>query len=159
MSLRIGHGYDVHRLVEGRPLVLGGELIPSDRGLEGVSDADAVLHALADALLGALALGDIGQHFPPDDPRWENADSMDLLRRVVELVKENGYDVVNCDVTIIAEAPRLAAHLDGMRRRISEVLAVTSNEVGMKATTHEGLGTIGRGEGIAAMAVVLIQSD
>lgn len=159
MSLRIGHGYDVHRLVEGRPLVLGGELIPSARGLEGFSDADAVLHALADALLGALALGDIGQHFPPDDPRWENADSMDLLRRVVELAQENGYGVVNCDVTIIAEAPRLAAHLDGMRRRVSEVLGVTPDEVGMKATTHEGLGTIGRGEGIAAMAVVLIESD
>lgn len=157
MSFRIGQGYDVHRLVEGRPLVLGGELIPSDRGLEGFSDADAVLHALADALLGALALGDIGQHFPPDDPRWENADSLDLLRRVAELVEENGYEVVNCDVTIVAEAPRLAAHLDGMRRRISDVLSVTPNEVGMKATTHEGLGAIGRGEGIAAMAVVLIE--
>lgn len=158
MSIRIGQGYDVHRLVAGRPLVLGGELIPSDRGLEGFSDADAVLHALADALLGALALGDIGQHFPPGDTRWEDANSLDLLRRVVELVWEHGYEVVNCDVTILAEAPRLAAHLDSMKRRIAAVLSVTASDVGMKATTHEGLGSLGRGEGIAALAVALIQS-
>ena len=159
MTFRIGQGYDVHRLVQGRPLILGGEAIPFERGLQGFSDADVVLHALADALLGAVALGDLGHHFPPTDPRWEGADSVDLLRRVVELVREDGAKIVNCDVTVLAERPRLAEHVEAMRRRIAHVLEVSPNQVSVKATTSEGLGPIGRGEGIAALAVALVETS
>jgi 2-C-methyl-D-erythritol 2,4-cyclodiphosphate synthase len=159
MTLRIGQGYDVHRLVDGRPLVLGGETIPADRGLAGFSDANVVLHALADALLGALALGDLGQHFPPGDPRWEGVDSVDLLHRVVGLIRQKGARVVNCDVTVMAERPKLALHAAAMRRRIAGVLEVEPDRVSVKATTGEGLGPVGRGEGIAALAVALVEAD
>jgi 2-C-methyl-D-erythritol 2,4-cyclodiphosphate synthase len=154
---RIGFGYDIHRTDSRRPLVLGGVPIPdAPYGLTGHSDADAVLHAVADACLGALALGDIGHHFPDTDPRWAGADSADLLRQVVERVHREGWRVVNVDVVIIAEAPRLAAHVPAMRHRLSELLHCETGRASVKATTHEGLGPLGRGEGIAAHAVVLL---
>jgi 2-C-methyl-D-erythritol 2,4-cyclodiphosphate synthase len=154
---RIGQGYDVHRLVEGRPLVLGGEQIPFERGLDGHSDADVLLHALGDALLGAAALGDLGEHFPPDDPVWKGADSVDLLRRIIGHVRGAGCRVVNCDLTVIAEAPKLGPYKKSIRSRIARELGLHGDAVSLKATTHEGLGALGRGEGIAAMAVVLLQ--
>ncbi|MGE5234252.1 MAG: 2-C-methyl-D-erythritol 2,4-cyclodiphosphate synthase [Acidobacteriota bacterium] len=157
--LRIGQGYDVHRLVEGRPLVLGGERIPFERGLEGWSDADVLLHALGDALLGAAGLGDLGDHFPPGEERWRGVSSVELLRTIVERVRERGWRAVNCDLTLVAQAPRLAPHRDAMRRRIAGVLGVAIEDVGLKATTNEGLGALGRGEGIAALAVALLESD
>lgn len=156
MELRIGQGYDIHPLVPGRRLILGGEAIPHDRGLAGHSDADVLLHALGDALLGAAGLGDLGSQFPPTDARWKDADSSDLVRRVLGLVHEGGWRVVNCDLVVIAEAPRLAPHRDSIRRRIAGLLGVEPGAVGLKATTHEGLGALGRGEGIAALAVVLL---
>ena len=159
MRLRIGQGYDVHRLVEGRPLVLGGETIPFDRGLEGFSDADVLLHALGDALLGASGLGDLGRHFPPGDERWRDADSLDLLRRIVDLVRDAGWRVLSCDLTLVAEAPKLAPHRDRIRGRIAGVLGVEPDAVGLKATTNEGIGFVGRGEGMAALAVALLQGD
>ena len=157
MKLRIGQGYDIHALVPGRRLVLGGEEIPHDRGLDGWSDADVVLHALGDALLGAAGLGDLGTHFPPGESKWQGASSVDLLRRIVELVHTAGYAVVNCDIAVLAEAPRLAPYRESIRRRVAAVLGVEPSAVGLKATTNEGLGTIGRGEGIAALAVVLLE--
>lgn len=157
MKLRIGQGYDIHPLVAGRKLVLGGEEIPFDRGLGGWSDADVLLHALGDALLGAAGLGDLGAHFPPGQPAWQGASSVDLLRRIVEMVHGAGYAVVNCDVALIAEAPRLAPYRDSIRARLAGVLGVAPDAVGLKATTNEGLGALGRGEGIAALAVVLLQ--
>lgn len=156
MSYRIGQGYDVHRLVEGRPLVLGGEVIPFDRGLDGFSDADVLLHALGDALLGAAGLGDLGCHFPPGDPRWENADSCDLLREILFQVGDAGWRVVNCDLTLIAEAPKLAPYSTSIRRRLANLLEIELDAIGLKATTNEKLGWIGRGEGMAAVAVALI---
>lgn len=156
MKLRIGQGYDVHRLVEGRPLVLGGETIPFGKGLAGHSDADVLLHALGDALLGAAGLGDLGQHFPPSDERWRGASSMDLLGRIVGLVLGGGWRVLSCDLTLIAEAPRLAPYRDRIRSRIASALGVEADAVGLKATTNEGLGALGRGEGMAALAVVLL---
>jgi 2-C-methyl-D-erythritol 2,4-cyclodiphosphate synthase len=158
VSFRVGQGYDVHRLVAGRPLILGGERIPFARGLDGHSDADVVLHALADALLGACALGDLGAHFPPSDERWRGADSSDLLRRVVDEVRRAGWLPVNCDLTVVAEAPRLAPYRDAIRSRVASILDIATAAVGFKATTNEGLGTIGRGEGVAAFAVVLVES-
>jgi 2-C-methyl-D-erythritol 2,4-cyclodiphosphate synthase len=155
-ALRIGTGFDVHRLVAGRPLVLGGVTIPYARGLAGHSDADVVLHALADALLGAAALGDLGQHFPPGDPRYAGADSRDLLRQVVTIVATAGWATVNADVTVIAEAPKLAPHVTAMRQVVAGLLAVPTEAVSIKATTTEGLGFTGRGEGIAAQTVVLL---
>ncbi|MDX1502675.1 MAG: 2-C-methyl-D-erythritol 2,4-cyclodiphosphate synthase [Thermoanaerobaculia bacterium] len=154
---RIGQGYDVHPLVEGRPLVLGGERIDHPKGLAGHSDADVLLHALGDALLGAAGLGDLGTHFPPSDERWRDADSVDLLRRIVTGVEAAGYRVVNCDLTLIAEAPRLAPYRERICARIAGVLGVAPGAVGLKATTHEGLGALGRGEGMAAMAVALLE--
>ena len=156
MKLRIGQGYDVHRLVEGRRLVLGGEEIPHPVGLEGHSDADVLLHALGDALLGAAGLGDLGAHFPPGDPRWRDASSLDLLARIVALVHGAGWRVLSCDMTLIAEAPKLAPHRDRIRGRIAGVLGVEAGAVGLKATTNEGLGALGRGEGMAARAVALL---
>ena len=153
---RTGIGYDVHRLVPGRRLVLGGVGIPFDRGLTGHSDADAVLHAVMDALLGAAGLPDIGQHFPPEDDRYRGADSRGLLRDVVARVRQAGFLPAQADVVILAEAPRLAPYLPAMRRVIAELLAVDEGAVGMKATTTDGLGAIGRGEGIAAQAIVTI---
>ncbi len=157
MTYRVGQGYDVHPLVPGGPLVLGGERIPHEQRLAGHSDADVVLHALGDALLGAAGLGDLGEHFPPGEERWRGADSADLLRRIMEMVGAGGWRVVNCDLTVIAEAPRLAPHRAAMRTRIAGLLGVEPERVGLKATTQEGLGALGRGEGIAASAVVLLE--
>jgi len=159
VSFRVGQGYDVHRLVAGRRLVLGGESIPFDRGLDGHSDADVLLHALGDALLGAAGLPDIGSRFPPSEERWRDADSTALLRSIVETVRAAGFRVVNCDCTVIAEAPRLGPYRESIRRRIAELLGIEASAVGVKATTHEGLGSLGRGEGIAALAVVLLAAD
>ena len=154
--MRIGTGFDVHALVAGRPLVIGGVTIPHDRGLEGHSDADVLLHAIADAILGALALGDLGRHFPDTDPRWKGADSRALLRHVADLMRQRGFGVGNVDATVIAQAPRLAPHVAAMRRNLAADLGCTVDDVSVKATTTEGLGFAGRGEGIAAMASVLL---
>ena len=154
--IRIGNGFDVHALVAGRPLILGGVTISHDRGLEGHSDADVLLHAVADAILGALALGDLGAHFPDTDPRWKGADSRALLRHVVGLAADRGYRVGNVDATVIAQAPRLAPHVPAMRANLAADLRCAVDDVSVKATTTERLGFAGRGEGIAAMASVLV---
>lgn len=150
---RTGIGYDVHRLVEGRRLVLGGVEIPFDRGLEGHSDADVLLHAIADALLGAAGLGDIGAHFSPQDPAWEGADSVDLLERVAAMVADAGWEIENVDATLLAEAPKIGPRVADMRRTIAAALGLPVAAVSVKATTNEGIGFVGRGEGMAAMAV------
>ena len=155
--MRIGHGYDVHRLVEGRKLILGGVDIPWEKGLLGHSDADVLLHALMDAMLGAAALGDIGQHFPDSDERYAGADSRKLLAEVARLLKEAGYRLVNADCTILAQRPKLAPHIPQMRQNIASVLVVEKDAISVKATTEEGLGFTGDGSGIAAHAVVLIE--
>jgi 2-C-methyl-D-erythritol 2,4-cyclodiphosphate synthase len=154
--MRVGIGYDSHRFVEGRPLILGGVRIDHPQGLAGHSDADAVAHAVTDALLGATGLGDIGRHFPPTDERWRGADSIDLLRRASELAAEQNYQVVNVDVTVICEAPRLAPHAEAMKHTLAAGLGIAPRLVSVKGKTNEGMGWIGRGEGIAAMAVVLV---
>lgn len=154
--MRIGMGYDIHRFEAGRPLALGGVTIPGETGLGGHSDADALLHAIIDALLGAAVLGDIGQHFPPDDPRFEGADSRDLLRQTAAMLRERGLGVESLDSTVIAERPRLAPHIEAMRESIAGALSVPVDRVSVKAKTNEGVGTIGRGEGIAALAVALL---
>jgi 2-C-methyl-D-erythritol 2,4-cyclodiphosphate synthase len=156
--MRSGVGYDSHRFAEGRRLVLGGVEIPNDRGLAGHSDADAVAHAVTDAILGAAALGDIGTHFPPTDPKWKDADSMGLLRAAVELLERHRFQVVNVDVTVICEAPKLAPHVQAMRSRLAAALGVGVERVSVKGKTNEGMGWIGRGEGIAAIAVAMIDS-
>jgi 2-C-methyl-D-erythritol 2,4-cyclodiphosphate synthase len=158
VALRVGQGYDIHPLTAGRKLWLGGEEIPHERGLAGHSDADVLLHALGDALLGAAGLGDLGTHFPSDDARWKDARSSDLLARILELVRGEGWRVVNCDLTLLAEAPRLAPHRARIRGRVARLLEVPEDAIGLKATTQEGLGAVGRGEGIAALAVVLLES-
>ena len=155
-NLRIGHGYDVHRLTEGRALILGGVNIPHTLGLLGHSDADVLLHAIADSLLGALALGDIGKHFPDTDPRYKGADSLELLRHVVQLIHEKGYAVGNLDAVILAQKPKLAPHIDKMRENIASVCGVSVDCVSVKATTEERLGFTGREEGISAHCVVLL---
>ncbi len=154
--IRIGHGFDVHRLVEGRKCIIGGVDIPFEKGLYGHSDADVLLHAICDALLGAAALGDIGKHFPDTDPRFKGIDSRELLRHVAALLKEKGYGVANLDATIIAEAPKMAPHILSMRTHIADDVGVPIDCVNVKATTTERLGFTGRGEGIAAEAVCLI---
>ena len=154
--MRIGHGYDVHRLVEGRKLIMGGVEIPWEKGLLGHSDADVLLHAIADAILGALAMGDIGKHFPDTDPAFKGADSMKLLEHVVGLVRDHGYRVGNLDATIIAQKPKMAPHIQAMRENIAQVCGVEVDRINVKATTEEGLGFSGRGEGISAHAVVLM---
>lgn len=156
--MRIGHGYDVHRLVDGRKCIIGGVDIPSDVGLLGHSDADVLLHAISDALLGAAALGDIGKHFPPSDNAFKDADSRVLLRKVVELIKNNGYSVGNVDATIIAQKPKMAPFIDEMRKNIADDLGVDVSFVSVKATTEEGLGFTGEGLGISAHAVCIIKS-
>lgn len=158
-QLRVGQGFDVHALVPGRPLVIGGVTIDHPRGLLGHSDADVLLHALTDALLGAAALGDIGRHFPDTDAAWAGADSRRLLRRAVELVGASGWQVVNVDCTIIAQAPRMAPHVPAMVANIAVDLGIAPDRVNVKAKTTERLGFTGRGEGIAAEAVALLQRD
>jgi len=157
-NMRIGNGFDVHALVAGRPLVLGGVAIPHERGLEGHSDADVLLHAVCDAILGALALGDIGMHFPDTDARWKGADSRVLLRHVAALASARGWRIGNLDVTVIAEAPKLAPHVPAMRANLAGDLACDIGAISVKATTTERLGFTGRGEGIAALATVLLRS-
>lgn len=153
--MRVGIGYDIHRFQEGRPLVLGGVAFPGEVGLAGHSDADAALHAICDAILGAAGLGDIGDLFPPDDPQWRNADSGMLLRLVADHIPR-GWSIGNVDLSIVAERPRIAPRRDAMRVRIAELLRIDVERVSVKATTNEGLGAIGRGEGIAAIAVVAL---
>jgi 2-C-methyl-D-erythritol 2,4-cyclodiphosphate synthase len=155
--MRIGHGYDVHRLVEGRKLIMGGVDIPHEKGLLGHSDADVLLHAVSDALLGALALGDIGKHFPDTDPAFKGADSMKLLEHVVGLIRAQGYCVGNLDTTIIAQRPKMAPHIPAMRENIARTCCVEVDRINVKATTEEGLGFTGTGEGISAHAVVLLE--
>ena len=156
MTLRIGHGYDVHRLVEGRPLFLAGVQIQHPRGLLGHSDGDVALHAVCDAVLGAMGAGDIGQHFPDTDERYLGIDSAELLRRVVTLMRDEGWCIGNVDLTLCAEEPRLAAHRHAMRARIAELLGTSITCVSVKAKTNEGLDAVGRGEAIAATAIVLL---
>jgi 2-C-methyl-D-erythritol 2,4-cyclodiphosphate synthase len=158
MGLRVGIGYDVHRTAPGRALVLGGVTFESEWGLEGHSDADVVAHAIGDALLGALALGDLGQHFPPGDPRWKDASSLDLLGRIRVMLEERGARVVNVDAAVVAEAPRLAPVRERMREKLARALGIDTGAVSVKATTNEGLGAVGRGEGIAAWAVALVET-
>ncbi len=158
MDLRIGNGYDIHRLVPNRPLILGGVRLdhPEGLGLDGHSDADVLVHAVMDALLGALSLGDIGRHFPPEDARWKGADSLELLQKVMALVAERGWRVLNVDAVVIAERPRLKPHIDTMRMALAARMGIDPEQVGVKATTNEGLGPEGREEGIAAHAVALL---
>lgn len=156
--MRIGHGYDVHRLTEGRRLILGGVDIPYEKGLLGHSDADVLTHAVMDALLGAAALGDIGKHFPDTDERYKGADSIELCRAVVQLIRNQQYKVVNLDATIIAQAPKLAPHIEAMRKNLADALGVSVCDVNVKATTEERLGFTGEGLGICAHAVCLIES-
>ena len=155
--MRIGHGYDVHRLTEGRRLILGGVDIPFEKGLEGHSDADVLLHAVSDALLGAAALGDIGKHFSPSDDSFKDIDSRILLRKVYGLLLSSGYRVVNIDATVLAQRPKLLPFIDQMRENIAEDLELETGNVSVKATTEEGLGFTGEGKGIAAHAVCLIE--
>lgn len=154
--MRIGHGYDVHRLVEGRKLIIGGVDIPWEKGLLGHSDADVLLHAISDAILGALGEGDIGKHFPDTDPVYKGADSMKLLAHVMALADERGYELGNLDATIIAQRPRMAPHIPAMRQNIARVLNSMAEQVNVKATTEEGLGFTGSEEGISAHAVVVM---
>ena len=155
--MRIGHGYDVHRLVEGRQLILGGVDIPHEKGLLGHSDADVLVHAIMDALLGAAALGDIGKHFPDSDPAYAGADSLGLAAHVAALLQNHGYRIVNIDSTILAQAPKLAPHIETMRRNIANALGIELSAINVKATTEEGLGFTGEKLGIAAHAVCLIE--
>ena len=156
MSIRIGNGYDIHRLVEGRPLILGGLEISHSVGLLGHSDADVLTHAIMDALLGALSLGDIGHYFPPTDPQWAGANSLLLLASVHQIIQEKGWQIVNIDSVIVAERPKLKPHIPQMREKIAETLMISSEQISVKATTNEQLGPVGREEGIAAYAVALL---
>ncbi len=156
MALRIGSGYDLHRLVAGRRLVLGGVAIPFDKGLQGHSDADAVAHAVTDAILGGAALGDIGRHFPDTDPSWKDADSIALLRHAAGVALAAGYGIVNVDVTVIAERPKIAPHADAMCRNLAGAIGVDPSQVSVKGKTNEGVGSIGAGESIAVHAVALL---
>ncbi|MBR4864886.1 MAG: 2-C-methyl-D-erythritol 2,4-cyclodiphosphate synthase [Oscillospiraceae bacterium] len=155
--MRIGHGYDVHRLVEGRALVLGGVQIPYEKGLDGHSDADVLLHAVSDALLGAAALGDIGQHFPDTDPAFKGADSLVLLRHVFEKIADKGYKIANIDVTMIAQRPKLRPYIPKMEENISRALNIASDQINIKATTEEHLGFTGDGSGMSCHAVCLLE--
>ena len=157
--MRIGHGYDAHRLVDERPLVLGGVTIPYKKGLEGHSDADAVIHALCDAILGAMCLGDIGSHFPDTDPSLKNIDSRIILQQVYNLMKKNKFVLGNADITILAQAPKMADHISSMKKNLSIDLDAKITDINIKATTTEKMGFVGRGDGIAVYAVVLIASS
>lgn len=156
--MRIGMGYDVHRLVEGRDLIMGGVKIPYEKGLLGHSDADVLLHAISDALLGAAALGDIGKHFPDTDPAYKGISSLLLLQKVGALLEEKGYLIENIDATIIAQAPKMRPHIDTMRENIAGALGISTEQVNVKATTEEGLGFTGNGEGISSQAICLLTS-
>lgn len=157
--IRIGHGYDVHRLTEGRKLIIGGVRIPYEKGLLGHSDADVLVHALMDSMLGALALGDIGKHFPDTSPEYKDADSIMLLKKVSEIISEKGYAVGNIDSTIICQSPKLAPYIEQMRENIASALSCDVSQVSVKATTEERLGFTGSGEGIAAHAVCILQKN
>jgi 2-C-methyl-D-erythritol 2,4-cyclodiphosphate synthase len=157
VSYRVGNGFDAHRLVAGRPLMLGGIEVPHDRGLEGHSDGDCVIHAVCDALLGAAACGDLGRHFPSHDPRWKDAPSRLFLKEVARLVAERGYAVENVDVTVIAEAPALAPHLEAMRAGLGRELGLGAERISVKAKSTDHLGAVGRGEGIASQATALLR--
>jgi 2-C-methyl-D-erythritol 2,4-cyclodiphosphate synthase len=157
--MRIGTGYDSHRFAEGRELILGGVFIPDHAGLSGHSDGDAVAHAIIDAMLGAAAAGNVGSHFPPDDDEWKDAASMDLLARVAEMLDARDYRVVNIDVTVICETPKIGPHSDAMRLRLGEAMRISSSQISIKGKSNEGMGWIGAGEGIAVHAVALIQSQ
>ncbi|MBR8829888.1 MAG: 2-C-methyl-D-erythritol 2,4-cyclodiphosphate synthase [Chroococcopsis gigantea SAG 12.99] len=159
MNIRIGNGYDIHRLVTGRPLILGGIEIPHSSGLLGHSDADVLTHAIMDALLGALSLGDIGHYFPPTDPQWEGANSLVLLQQVHKLILEKGWQINNIDSVIVAEKPKLKPHILTMRDKLSRTLNLEPDRIGIKATTNEGLDATGKEEGIAAYAVALLIQD
>ena len=156
-KIRIGQGFDVHAFEAGRKLIIGGVEIPFEKGLAGHSDADVLLHAITDAVLGALSLGDIGKWFPDTSEEFRGADSLELLKRVWQKVRADGWSLVNCDATVLAERPKLGGHFDAMRKRISSVLDARPEDIGLKATTTEKLGFVGREEGIAAMAVVLLE--
>ena len=156
--MRIGHGYDVHKLVEDRKLIIGGVEIPHYKGLLGHSDADVLAHAICDALLGAAALGDIGKHFPDNDDRYKDIDSLVLLEKVCELIRNKGYEISNVDSTILAQAPKLRPYIDEMRNKLAKVMKLDIDELSVKATTEERLGFTGREEGIAAHAVVLLMT-
>jgi 2-C-methyl-D-erythritol 2,4-cyclodiphosphate synthase len=157
MSMRVGFGYDIHRVAAGRPLVLGGVRFESEWGLEGHSDADVLLHAIGDALLGAAGLGDLGTHFPPGDTKWKDASSLDLLARIRVLLEGANATVANVDAMVVAEAPKLAPHRAEMCANIGRALAIPADRVSVKATTNEQLGALGRHEGLAAMAVALVE--
>lgn len=159
MNIRIGNGYDIHRLVADRRLILGGVEIPHEMGLLGHSDADVLTHAIMDAMLGALSLGDIGHYFPPTEPKWAGADSLVLLAQVQALIQEKGWRVGNIDSVVVAERPKLKPHILAMRDRLATVLELKPDQIGVKATTNEKLGPVGREEGIAAYAVVLLLAD
>lgn len=158
MKFRVGHGYDVHKLVEDRKLIIGGVEIPHSKGLLGHSDADVLAHAICDALLGAVALGDIGKHFPDNDDRYKDIDSLVLLEKVCELIRNKGYEISNVDSTILAQAPKLRPYIDEMRSKLAKAMKLDIDEVSVKATTEERLGFTGREEGIAAHAVVLLMT-
>lgn len=159
MNIRIGNGYDIHRLVSDRPLILGGVRIEHELGLLGHSDADVLTHALMDAMLGALSLGDIGHYFPPSDPQWAGADSLKLLEQVHGLIRDRGWQIGNLDSVIVAERPKLKPHIGAMRDRLAGVLHLAPEQIGIKATTNEKLGPTGREEGIAAYAVALLVAE
>lgn len=156
LNFRTGFGFDVHTFAEGRKLILGGVLIPADKGLEGHSDADVLLHAICDAMLGALALGDIGMHFPNTDEKWKDADSSLLLKKVYELIKSNGYELGNLDCVLALETPKISPYVNQIRKRISEILNSNIDQISVKATTTEKLGFVGRSEGVVSFANVLL---
>ncbi|GBF53063.1 2-C-methyl-D-erythritol 2,4-cyclodiphosphate synthase [Microcystis sp. 0824] len=159
MNIRIGNGYDIHRLVTGRPLILGGVEIAHTVGLLGHSDADVLTHAIMDAMLGALSLGDIGHYFPPTDPQWQGANSLKLLEQVNQLIIDKGWQINNIDSVIVAEKPKMKPHLNAMRAKLAATLNINPEQVGIKATTNEQLGPVGREEGIAVYAVVLLVKE
>jgi len=159
IDMRAGTGFDAHPLVAGRKLVLGGIEIPFDRGLDGWSDADVLTHAVIDSLLGAAALGDIGSHFPPGDPQYKDVSSLSLLRKAKEKLSQDGWRIVNVDATIVAESPRLREYIDPMREKLSEALGIDAGQVSVKASTANGLGMVGRGEGMMAYAAAMIEGD
>jgi len=156
MKIRVGQGYDVHKWVEGRPCILGGIQIPSDKGPQGHSDADLVCHVLCDALLGAANMRNIGYHFSDKDPQWKGVASTELLKKVMEMIREKGFELSNADVTIILDTPKLNAHIPAMKDNLAQVMKIDVEDISIKATTSEGMGFVGRGEGIAAMGVALL---